>query len=143
MNENCGTLHLASTQFYHLPGFYPITGFLRNYLLSMTFLPFVGQSMRKHNRQAFLYHLLPEISYICLMRKWWPHTSVNQHLRRWRYPCNTEITSLTKILRHNLAENLVNDRKGDILRHRNPPIHKNPVWYPRQNNVIYLYFEYF
>ena len=34
-------------------------------------------------------------------------------------------------------------RKGDILRHRKPPIHRNPVCYTRQNKVIYLYFKYF
>ena len=32
-------------------------------------------------------------------------------------------------------------RKGDALRNRNPPIHRNLVCYLRQNNVIYLYFE--
>ena len=29
-------------------------------------------------------------------------------------------------------------RKGDILRDRNSTIHRNPVCYPRQNNVLYL-----
>ena len=29
------------------------------------------------------------------------------------------------------------------VRHRNQPMHRNPVCYPRQNNVIYQYFEYF
>ena len=29
------TLHLTHTQFYHLPGFYPKTGFLRYHPLSM------------------------------------------------------------------------------------------------------------
>ena len=35
------------------------------------------------------------------------------------------------------------DRKGDVLRDRNPRVHRKSVWYPRQNNVIYLYFENF
>ena len=34
-------------------------------------------------------------------------------------------------------------RQNQVLRDRNLPIHKNPVCYPRQNDVIYLYFEYF
>ena len=34
-------------------------------------------------------------------------------------------------------------RKRDVLRDRNLPIHRNPVCYPRQKNVIYMYFEYF
>ena len=33
--------------------------------------------------------------------------------------------------------------KGDGLRLRKIPIHRNHVCYQRQNNVIYLYFEYF
>ena len=36
-----------------------------------------------------------------------------------------------------------NTRKGDVLRDRYQPIHRNPVCYPRQNNVIYLHFECF
>ena len=33
LNENLNTLHLAPTQFLHLPGFYPKTGFLRTQIL--------------------------------------------------------------------------------------------------------------
>ena len=35
LNGNLKTLHLAHTQFYYLPGFYPKTGFLRNHHLAM------------------------------------------------------------------------------------------------------------
>ena len=34
-NENLETLHLATTQFYHLPGSYPKTGLLENNPLSL------------------------------------------------------------------------------------------------------------
>ena len=35
LNENLETLHLTALLFYHLPGFYPKAGFLRNYPLSL------------------------------------------------------------------------------------------------------------
>ena len=36
-DENLETLHLARTQFYHLPSFYPKTRFLRYHPLSLNF----------------------------------------------------------------------------------------------------------
>ena len=35
LNEDIETIPLTPTQFYHLHGFYPKTGFLRNHLLSL------------------------------------------------------------------------------------------------------------
>ena len=38
LNKNLETLDLTPLQFYHLPGFYPKAGFLRNYTLSLTYV---------------------------------------------------------------------------------------------------------
>ena len=58
--KNLETLHLARTQFYHLPGFYPKTGFLRNYPLSIVLRP-LTQGKHPPSHLLLLYSFYDEL----------------------------------------------------------------------------------